>query len=93
MCLLYTKPKTICFRFRCFQLCRFCYNVTMYYVYILTNANNSVFYVGVTGRIVRRVFEHKGEILPGFTRRYQIKKLLYYEGYTDIRQALAREKS
>ena len=70
----------------------FCYNTVMYYVYILTNANNNVFYVGITGRIIRRIFEHKESVLPGFTQRYRVKKLLYYEEYTDVRQALEREK-
>ena len=68
------------------------YNSFMYYVYILTNKNNSTFYIGFTGRLIRRSYEHKEEIMPGFTRRYQIHKLLYYEQYTDVRDALAREK-
>ena len=64
----------------------------MYYVYIFTNRNNSTFYVGITGRLIRRAYEHKEHMLPGFTRRYCVDKLLYYEQYTDVRDALLREK-
>ena len=64
----------------------------MYYVYILTNKNESTLYTGVTGRLIRRSYEHQEGFVPSFTKRYNIKKLLYYEVYTDIRDALAREK-
>ena len=64
----------------------------MYYVYIFTNKNNGPFYIGFTGRLIRRSYEHALGIVPGFTQQYQIKKLLYYEQYTDVREALAREK-
>ena len=64
-----------------------------YYVYILTRARNSVFYVGVTNNLVRRVHEHKMGLVEGFTQKYNIKKLVYYEQYEDIQLAIQREKS
>ncbi len=63
-----------------------------YYVYIFANKNNNVFYTGVTGRLIRRAYEHKNGLVEGFSRRYRVKKLLYYETYTDVRDALEREK-
>ena len=63
-----------------------------YYVYILTNHNNNVMYVGVTNDLVRRVQEHKSELIEGFTKRYHVHKLVYYEQCTDINAAIAREK-
>lgn len=64
----------------------------MYYVYILTNKSDSVMYVGVTGDLWRRVFEHKSELADGFTKRYHIHKLVYFEEYDDVKDALRREK-
>lgn len=64
----------------------------MSFVYILTNATNQVLYIGVTNNLVRRVYEHRTKIIPGFTERYQLNKLVYYECYTDIVQAIEREK-
>ena len=63
-----------------------------YYIYILTNKNNTVFYIGVTNNIVKRVFEHKAEFIKGFTQKYKVKKLVYLEEYSDVNQAIAREK-
>jgi putative endonuclease len=63
-----------------------------YYVYILTRERNSVFYVGVTNDLLRRVFEHKEEITGGFTKKYGVKKLVYYESHGDIHFAIHREK-
>jgi len=63
-----------------------------YYVYILTNAHNTVFYIGVTNNIVKRVFEHKTGLVDGFTKKYKLKKLIYLEEYSDIKEAIAREK-
>ncbi len=62
------------------------------HVYILTNKNNSVLYIGVTNNIARRVFEHKQKIIPGFTQKYNLNKLVYVEEFKDIREAIAREK-
>jgi putative endonuclease len=63
-----------------------------YYIYILTNKNNSVLYVGVTNDIVRRVWEHKSKLIEGFTKKYNIDKLVYYEKFDDPNTAIAREK-
>ncbi len=63
-----------------------------YSVYILTNAAATVFYVGMTNDLQRRIVEHKEEVDEGFTKRYNVHRLVYYEEYTDVRQAIAREK-
>ncbi|HKI45935.1 MAG TPA: GIY-YIG nuclease family protein [Balneolales bacterium] len=63
-----------------------------YYIYILTNKRNTVLYTGVTNDLTRRVGEHKSHLIKGFTRRYNISKLVYYETYTDVQDAIAREK-
>jgi putative endonuclease len=62
-----------------------------YYVYIVTNRIRTL-YTGVTNNLVRRVFHHERKLLPGFTRRYHIDRLVYYETFGDIRAALHREK-
>ncbi len=64
----------------------------MYYVYIMTNRHHNVLYVGVTNNLLRRVDEHKNKTLDGFTSRYNINKLVYYEATNDIRDAIMREK-
>lgn len=58
----------------------------------MTNNNNTVLYTGVTNDLNRRVFEHKNKLLEGFTKRYNIDKLIFYEVYDDINNAIAREK-
>jgi putative endonuclease len=64
-----------------------------YYVYIMTNKYDKVLYIGVTNSLVRRVFEHKNKLKPkSFTARYNLTKLIYFEDYEDIEQAIAREK-
>ncbi len=63
-----------------------------YYVYIMTSENNSVLYVGVTGNIVRRVYEHKNHLVKGFTDKYNVTKLVYYEETNYIYSAIDREK-
>jgi putative endonuclease len=62
-----------------------------YYVYILANRNRRI-YVGVTGDLKLRVHEHKSHEVPGFTRRYNIDRLVYFEATNDVHAALAREK-
>lgn len=65
---------------------------TYYAVYILTNQHHGVLYVGVTNNLVRRVFEHKNKIVEGFTKRYGVDKLVYYEVMESIEGAIKREK-
>jgi hypothetical protein len=55
-----------------------------YYVYIMTNIRNTVLYVGVTNDLIRRVYEHKQKVVDGFTRKYNIVMLVYYEIFDDI---------
>lgn len=62
------------------------------YVYMLTNKNSSVLYVGVTSDIVRRIYEHKSKFVDGFTRKYNLNKLVYFEIYENIEDAIIREK-
>ncbi|MBI5452484.1 GIY-YIG nuclease family protein [Candidatus Gottesmanbacteria bacterium] len=62
-----------------------------YYVYIATNRSHTL-YIGITNNPVRRMWEHKNKLIDGFTRKYNIDKLIYIEEYQDINQALAREK-
>jgi putative endonuclease len=62
-----------------------------YYVYIMTNKSRTL-YVGMTNNLERRVWEHKQKISEGFTKRYNITLLVYYEAYSDVRDAIAREK-
>ena len=64
----------------------------MYYVYILTNKDNRVMYIGVTNDLARRVGEHKSELVDGFTKRYHVHNLVYFEEYSDVNEAIAREK-
>ena len=63
-----------------------------YYVYIMTNKNNTVLYTGITGNLMKRVYEHKHGITEGFTRKYNIKKLVYYAIFDNPGAAIAREK-
>ena len=65
----------------------------MYYVYILTNKSNHVLYIGVTNNLKRRLYEHKNELIDGFTKRYHTHKLVYYEHFQNIDDAIAREKN
>lgn len=63
-----------------------------YYVYFITNKTDSTIYVGVTNDIVRRVYEHKKKLFEGFSQKYNLNKLVYYEIYDDIEEAIRREK-
>ena len=63
-----------------------------YYIYIMTNKINSTLYTGVTNDLKRRVYEHKNKLVEGFTKKYNIDKLVFYEIYDDINNAIAREK-
>jgi putative endonuclease len=61
------------------------------YVYIMTNRPNGILYVGVTSDLVRRAFEHRSGVVEGFTKRYGLKRLVYFEMFDDIRNAIQRE--
>ena len=63
-----------------------------YYVYILASKRNGTLYIGVTNNLVKRVWEHKNKFVEGFTKDYQVDKLVYYEFTNDIKSAIAREK-
>ena len=63
-----------------------------YYIYIMTNKLNSVLYTGVTDDLEKRVYEHKSKLLEGFTKKYNVNKLVYYEVFDDINTAITREK-
>ena len=63
-----------------------------YYVYITTNKLNTVLYTGITNNLLRRVYEHKEKLADGFTKKYKINKLVYYEIAEDIEGAIQREK-
>jgi putative endonuclease len=64
----------------------------IYYVYLLTNWNHRVLYVGVTNDLTRRLYEHQNKLVTGFTEKYNVDKLVYFEETNDVRSALSREK-
>lgn len=63
-----------------------------YYIYLLTNKSNKVLYTGVTNNLERRIYEHKNKLIEGFTSKYNLQKLVYYEVFDDINYAISREK-
>jgi putative endonuclease len=63
-----------------------------YYVYMMTNKYNTTLYVGVTNNLIRRVYEHKNKLVVGFTSKYNLDKLVYYEVTESIESAILREK-
>jgi len=63
-----------------------------FYLYIMTNPNHTVTYVGVTSNLQARIFQHKEKSVPGFTSRYNINKLVYFEIFPDAYSAISREK-
>jgi len=67
--------------------------MTGYFVYILTNKPRGTLYVGITSNLVRRIYEHREGLMPGFTKRYGLKKLVYFERYDDPNSAIQREKN
>ena len=64
----------------------------MYYIYILTNKNNTVLYTGITNNLERRIYEHKSKLIKWFTSKYNLTKLVYFEEYEDVNDAIRREK-
>ncbi|WP_309498469.1 GIY-YIG nuclease family protein [Sulfurovum sp.] len=62
------------------------------YIYIMSNKNNGTLYIGVTSNLIKRVYEHKNNFVDGFTKKYNLKILVYYEVLDDIQEAIAREK-
>ena len=63
-----------------------------YYVYILASKRNGSLYIGVTNNLIGRVYEHKNDMIDGFTKKYRVHKLVYYEQTNDINSAIQREK-
>lgn len=66
--------------------------MSQYFVYILTNKSNKVLYIGVTNNLERRMFEHRNKMVDGFTKRYNLTKLVYFEETSDVISAMEREK-
>jgi putative endonuclease len=64
----------------------------MYFVYILSNWNDSVLYIGITSNLPRRLYEHRNHLADGFTKKYNVHKLVYFEDTNDVHAAIAREK-
>jgi len=64
-----------------------------YFVYIMASKKNGTLYIGVTNNLIRRVFEHKQDIIEGFTKKYKVHSLVYYEHTSDIYSAIEREKA
>jgi len=63
-----------------------------YAVYILTNYNQTTFYIGITGNLQKRIWEHKNKVVEGFTKKYNLNKLVYYEITDNVETAINREK-
>ncbi len=63
------------------------------YVYILTDSKNQKLYIGITSNLIKRISEHKNHIIEGYTRRYNLDKLVYFEEFFDIKTAIKREKN
>jgi len=63
-----------------------------YYIYIVSNKIRTTFYIGVTNNLLRRIYEHKNELIEGFTKKYKLKDLIYFEEFNNINEAIKREK-
>jgi len=64
----------------------------LYCVYIMTNKKNTVLYTGITSNLNKRIYEHKENLVEGFTKKYNVHKLVYYEVFNDVEGAISREK-
>lgn len=64
----------------------------IYYIYILASRRNGTLYTGITSDLAKRVWEHKNKLVEGFTYKYNVNKLVYYEEYNDVYEAIQREK-
>jgi putative endonuclease len=67
-------------------------NDKRYYIYIITNKRNGTLYIGVTNNLIRRIYEHKNKLVDGFSKKYGLDKLVYFEVYDAIENAINREK-
>lgn len=67
--------------------------IHQYYLYILTNMKNGTLYIGVTNDLERRMFEHKRKLIDGFSKKYSLDKLVYFETYQYVNDAIKREKN
>ena len=65
---------------------------TQYYIYILARKRNGTLYIGVTSNLIKRVYEHKNNLVDGFSKKYNVHNLVYYETTRDIISAIKREK-
>ncbi len=63
-----------------------------YYIYILASSRNGVLYIGVSNNLIKRVYEHKHDVVPGFTKQYRVHRFVYFEETPDIFSAITREK-
>jgi len=63
-----------------------------YFVYIMSNKYDNVLYIGVTNDLKRRVYEHKNKLINGFTKKYNVTKLVYFEEFSEVEDAIDREK-
>jgi putative endonuclease len=64
-----------------------------YFVYILASKRNSTLYIGITSNLLKRVYEHKNNLIEGFTKKYNVHDLVYYETYNYVHDAITREKN
>lgn len=66
--------------------------MNQYYVYILASKKNGTLYIGVTNNLIKRIYEHKNNLVEDFTKKYNIHNLVYFEETSDVREAILREK-
>jgi len=70
----------------------YCKGENQYYVYILASKRNGTLYIGVTSNLIKRIYEHKNNFIEGFTKKYNVHSLVYYEMTEDVTSAIEREK-